>query len=288
MEDVTFSNVAPVMAVRDLDREGDVLAVELVRRGVVRVPGRYEVAADAWSAAMLIAEQAGRLDSVIADLKELAVVGEFIVPPRGVVQRDFQALHIDFGLPRVGADAVAVARFTALHCAADLTASGAATRMVPLAGLLGQRNWPDPDVLIDRLRAKSADDEAVEGVLARVVEALDQTRDLPAKDSDGFLCGMEFASLADERRYFARHGMSLESAEQEIVLEPGELLVFDNLVMAHGRRGQRQTNELHQLCVGFPSVEPADQAKLLEQVLMRLVGGAALGVVNRTPVASHS
>jgi hypothetical protein len=272
MEDVTFSNVAPVMAVRDLDREGDVLAAELVRRGVVRVPGRYEAPADAWSAAMQIAAQAGRLDSVI-DLQELAVVGEFTVPPRGVVQRDFQALHIDFGLPRVGADAVAVTRFTALHCAADLVASGAATRMVSLAGLLGQRSWPAPDVLIDRLRAKSADDEAVEGVLARVVEALDQTRDLPAKDSDGFLCGMEFASLDDERRYFAQHGMSLESAEQEIVLEPGELLVFDNLAMAHGRRGRRQTNELHQLCVGFPSVEPADQAELLEWMLTRLVGG---------------
>jgi NADH dehydrogenase FAD-containing subunit len=78
---------------------------------------------------------------------------------------------------------------------------------------------------------------------------------------------MEFASIEDERRYFARHGMRLEAAEEEVVLDRGELLVFDNLVIAHGRRGARHEMELHQLCIGFRSLDHADQAKLLERVL---------------------
>jgi hypothetical protein len=216
---------------------------------------------------MQIAAGARRLDPWCVDLPELEVVGEFTVPPRGTVQREFQALHIDFGLPRLGVQPVAVARFTALHRAADQLGSDTATRVVPLSRLLGQRTWPARAALTERLRCSSAGDDPVEGVLARVVEAVDQSIDLPAKDTDGFLCGMEFASIEDERRYFARHGMRLEAAEEEVVLDRGELLVFDNLVIAHGRRGARHEMELHQLCIGFRSLDHADQAKLLERVL---------------------
>jgi hypothetical protein len=135
---------------------------------------------------MQVALGAAREDPWCSGLPELEVVGEFTVPPPGTVQRDFQALHIDFGLPRVSPESVPVARFTALHRAADRGDSNAATRVVPLARLLRQRAWPDRTVLFDRLRCTRLDDAPVEGVRARVVEAVDQSADLPAKDTLGF------------------------------------------------------------------------------------------------------
>jgi hypothetical protein len=97
------------------------------------------------------------------------VVGEFTVPPPGFVQRDFQALHIDFGVPKL---------------------TGA-----------------------------------------------------PA-------------------------------AEEEIVLSGGELLLFDNLAVAHGRRGRRATGELHQLCVGFRSLGLPGQVTLLDRFLAAFAASA--------------
>ena len=188
------------------DEHRDVLAARLARDGLVRVPGRYECPAEAWRSAAVIAAGARRLDPWCVDLTDLEVVGEFTVPPPGAVQRDFQALHIDFGLPRLGVQPVAAARFTALHRSPDQPGSDAATRVVPLARLLGQRAWPARVVLMERFSCSSAGDDPVEGVLARIVESFDLSVDLPAKNAPGFLCGMEFASIEEERRYFARHG----------------------------------------------------------------------------------
>jgi hypothetical protein len=56
-------------------------------------------------------------------------------------------------------------------------------------------------------------------------------------------------------------------AEEEIVLSSGELLLLDNLATAHGRRGRRDTGELHQLCIGFGSLDLTGQAALLDRIL---------------------
>jgi len=182
-------------------------------------------------------------------------------------QRDFQALHIDYGVPRLAGPPVAVARFTALYLDGQRPGSGTATRVVPLRPLLGQRRWPARAVLAGRLCADAGDGTLVEGILARIIEAADQGRDLPDREADGFWCGMEFATLDEERHYFARHGMRLAAAEEEIVLSSGELLLFDNLAVAHGRRGRRDAGELHQLCIGFGSLDLTGQATLLDRIL---------------------
>ena len=88
-------------------------------------------------------------------------------------------------------------------------------------------------VISERFCRDAGDDALVEGILARIVESADQSRDLADPGRDGFLCGME----------------------------------FDNLVTAHGRRGRRGPGELHQLCVGFRSLGLAEQATLLDRVL---------------------
>jgi hypothetical protein len=250
--------------------EGEALAASaaaLAERGVARVPGRWPDQAAAWRTALRITERARGLDRLCAGLPGLEVVGEFTGPPPGAVQRDFQALHFDFGLPKLAGPPVAVSRFTALYLDGHRAGSGSATRIVPLRPLLSQRPWPARAVLAERLCRDADDGALVEGILARIIEAADQSRDLPDRHADGFLCGLEFSALAEERRYLARHGMHLAAAEEEVVLSSGELLLFDNLATAHGRRGRRHPGELHQLCIGFGSLDLTGQAMLLDRIL---------------------
>jgi hypothetical protein len=238
----------------------------LVRDGRLQVSGRFPTVEPAWDFALDLTSRALHLDPSYVDLPRLQVVGEFTVPPAGTVQRDFQALHLDFGLPRMGPEAVPVARFTALYREPGTATSAAATRIVPLRRLLGQRSWPQPEVVARRLSNTALDDSPVEGILARIVEAVDQTSELPAK-SDRLLCGMEFAALDEERDFFARHGVPLAEVEEEIVLSDGELLVFDNLAVAHGRRGLRTPGQLQQLCIGFDSLDREQQAAVMRPVI---------------------
>jgi hypothetical protein len=244
----------------------------LIADGAAQVAGRWPDHVAAWRAALRITSQARALDPLCAGLPALAVVGEFTLPPPGTVQRGFQALHIDYGIPRLAGPPVDIARFTALYLDPAKAGSGAATRIVPLRPLLTQRPWPAPGVIAQRLCGDAGPGRLVEGILARIIEAADHSTDLPAPGSDGFLCGMEFPTLAAERRYFARHGLPLKATEQQIVLSGGELLLFDNLAVAHGRRGQRSPGELHQLCIGFPALGLAGQRRLLHHILATFSG----------------
>lgn len=206
----------------------------------------------------------------------LSVIGEFILPPLdGVATRPFQTLHIDFGVPLRPVRDQDVARYTALfvpHCAAGVSA---VTRLVPLAALLGQRRWPDRATVLTNLMAYGEShgswddaDGYCEGSLARVVEAAAGAPQLPSvKSSPGFLCGMEFDDIAAELRFFECLGLDVEAVQVEVPLRPGDLLVFDNLTLAHGRRGSRRPGELHQRIYGHRSFSPAAQHALRDRFL---------------------
>jgi hypothetical protein len=206
----------------------------------------------------------------------LALIGDFLIPPAGgAVTRDFQTLHFDFGLPLDPGCPADIARYTALHIPARVRSGTALTRLVPLAPLLGGRTWPGRAELLARLRrygethgAWDGAEGYLEGSLARLVEAAAGSPSLPSVKADpGFLCGKEFDTLLQEQRFFARHGLPLAEVQVELALQPGELLVFDNLALAHGRRGVRQPGELRQLVFGERAAAPARQRHLREALL---------------------
>ena len=246
----------------------------LGRQGFVHLPGPYARPADAWRAARHVVEAAHPAGP------QLSVVGDFVIPPPdGPVARDFQALHLDFGLPLNPRRPIDIARFTALHVAEATPPTDAVTRLLPLRSLLRPGSVEREELLARLARYGEThgawDDDAgyTEGILARIVEAALGGAPVLAsvKTSAGFLCGTEFGSLADEVAFFAERGIRLDRLGAEVCLQPGELLVFDNLALAHGRRGHRSPGELHQRLFGYRSVPPADQAALRDRTLDELL-----------------
>ena len=206
----------------------------------------------------------------------LAVIGEFIVPPPdGEATREFQTLHFDFGLPLNPQCDQDVARYTALFVPRSAVGVTAVTRLVRLEALLAQRGWPDQESLLGNLMAygesHGAWDDAdgySEGSLARVVEAAAGAPRLPSvKSTAGFLCGMEFDTLAAELSFFKQLGLNVDAVEVEVPLRPGDMLVFDNLALAHGRRGSRRPGELHQRIYGHRLLPVAAQRALRDRFL---------------------
>jgi hypothetical protein len=169
-------------------------ALELLGRGFAHLRERHVSTAAAWGAAQEIFAAAGPSDGMARDMPALEVVGEFTVPPVGVRQRDFQVLHIDFGLPIGPREPVEVARFTALYIDAQHPPTSAVTRVVALRSLLSQRHWSDRSVLLARLRRYRGSGRIgarqVEGILARLVEAADDRPTLPAPDDPTYRCGL--------------------------------------------------------------------------------------------------
>jgi hypothetical protein len=245
-------------------------SADRLRAGFVHLLGPFRSVDVAWAAAAEVIESAD-------GNALLEVIGEFVLPPpEGPASRPFQTLHVDFGVPLIPSQSADVARFTALHVAANACLTQASTRLVAVAPLLAQRRWPDHDQLIDRFEAYGHthgawDDTAgyTEGSLARIIEAAvgDPPVLASVKTTPGFRCGLEFTGMAEELAFFAHRGVALGGVEQEVRLRPGELLIFDNQLVAHGRRGSRQPGELHQRVIGHRRAPPDRQRAIRDRFL---------------------
>jgi hypothetical protein len=244
--------------------------------GPTLVPGHFATPDDAW-------QRAGELVAVHDEMgAPIDVIGTFVVPPpEGPPSRDFQTLHIDFGVPVVPVAPVDIARLTALHVPASASVPLACTRFVPLRALLSGHAWPALEELVRRFVAYGDSHGArqpgtgyVEGSFARIIEAaLGQRPILPSVSADpDFLCGNEFATLAEETGFFAERGLPIDAVAVEICLQPGQLLLFDNLTVAHGRRGRRAPGELHQRVFGHRALDPTEQIKLRNRLLAAFTG----------------
>jgi hypothetical protein len=251
--------------------EGDVAALRT--SGFTVIDGAFTSAGDAFELARSVIGRCVGEDDVVP----LEVIGDFVLPPvSGRASRDFQTLHLDFGLPIDPEAECDVGLYTALYVADIGQRVAAQTRLVTLAGLLGQRTWPPREQLVARLiaygrthGARNDADGYVEGSLARIVEAAAGTPPtLPSVKLDpSFLCGLEFDSMSAELSFFRRLGLDIAAVETSVELAPGGLLVFDNLAVAHGRRGVRQPGELHQRVVGRRALSRMAQLEIRDRVL---------------------
>jgi hypothetical protein len=241
-------------------------------RGFAWIRNEFRDSAEAFEAARELIAACCTSDGSAAPV----LIGDFVLPPvDGPSTRGFQTLHFDFGLPLAPRFALDLARYTALQIPVGHGGTTALTRLVPLAGLLSQRHWPARPELLQRLSAygstHGAWDDArgyVEGSLARLVEAAAGAAALPSvKTEPGFMCGTEFGNLRAEIAFFERHALRLQSVEIEVGLRPGELLVFDNLSLAHGRRGARRPGELRQWVFGERGLDVVGQRAVREAVL---------------------
>jgi hypothetical protein len=252
----------------------------LAEHGYLHIRRRFAAPEDAWHLADSLISALSSPEAPHADVE---VVGQFVVPPPdGPPSRDFQTLHIDFGIPLVPAAPGDVARWTALHVPADRHGVTARTRLVPLAPLLANAPTPAP-ARAELLRRVAAYGEShgawdgtagyVEGSFGRVVEAAyGLTPALPSVRTEAdFQCGLLFATLDAETWFFAAHGLDIDEVVHEILIAPGEMLIFDNLAVAHGRRGRRRAGELHQRVYGFR------QSPVPEQIAVRDRWLAAIG-----------
>lgn len=245
---------------------------QLVYGAFAWIRGSLATADEAFEVARALLDARGAVDGMMS----LCLIGDFVLPPPdGEESRDFQTLHFDFGVPLDPKVEQDIGRYTALYIPNGLGRVSSTTRLVPLARLLRQRAWPSQTDLLARMVAYGKthgawNDEQgyVEGSLARVVEAAAGVPTLPSvKVEAGFLCGTEFNSFESELRFFERHSLRVEDVQIEIPLSPGELLVFDNLAVAHGRRGARKPGELHQWVFGESNSTVARQRELRDYVL---------------------
>jgi hypothetical protein len=249
---------------------------ELGEKGFVWVRERLLESADACRVARMLIDARCAADGAAT----LELVGDFVLPPPdGGDSRDFQTLHFDFGLPLDPRTPLDVGRFTALHIPSGFEGVSAVTRLVPLAPLLAQRAWPARAELIEQMVAYGATHGAwddgkgyVEGSLARLIEAGDGLPLLPSVKQRGFLCGTEFDSVRSEEQFLEARGLRVDAVQVDIALSPGELLVFDNLAVAHGRRGSRRPGELRQWVFGAKDVGLARQREIRDRVIVAFNG----------------
>lgn len=176
-----------------------------------------------------------------------------------------QALHFDMGMPFLPLENEKQAMVTliGLYQPIDSLPSKAKTRVLPLKGLL--KDWniseKEEEQLKDYLENHGDGPREYNSkrlqLFARFLDAVKGYQELKndgdksmakwfsdEKDSEGL------RSLEREYSFYQNHGLNLKNLEEQIQIEPGQMLIIDNTRVVHGRIGQRQRAELYQFMMG--------------------------------------
>lgn len=209
-----------------------------------------------------------------------------------VVESRFQVLHFDMGLPLAeGLEQLLVTHVGIYLPATTVHPVTARTRILELGGILTHLEL-DAATLGERLRdyAESHGDGWHDintrrlACFARVVDAAAGSR-LLSREIDKTV-GEWFSPGADvedakayeaELAFFEKFGIDLRHFERTILLEPGQLLILDNLRVVHGRVGQRRERELLNLMYGVERADAKDIA------LVRSYLSASMSFAGRMP-----
>ena len=202
---------------------------------------------------------------------------------KDAVETDHLSLHFEMGLPILPVDEKSrVHALICLHIPSSDQASNVATRLLPIDGLLAGKSEKDVDKkLAEYVQKHGAGWEKFNSgrllVAAQLLDALQEdgelgymrehriaewfNRDAKNNSQDG---------LAGETAFFEKHNVVLSNHERRITLKPGDLLIADNLRVAHGRAGRRPAEELVQYLFGVKDASKEEIAKIRSQVVSHL------------------
>jgi hypothetical protein len=275
---------------RVTDEGGIELSLELARNGYVVIGGVKNVEAAIQRGYSAIAHLGAR-----HELRHLGLHGVQLAKADRIpvcetfVRSDFQCLHFDYGLPVLPVPGGQIwYAFSLLWMPPSASGSGVRTRILKLCDLSPVLQKLTSSAAIERLRAytQAHGDGWLRpapvntGRIAALVRWLDGmlgTRyfsNLVEADSATFFENGEQLSadenLRRETEALSLFGVRLGDVEHNVVLQPGELLILDNTVLAHGRLGQRPPGEVWQLLFGLVGLEPARLHAILERAAKAL------------------
>jgi len=208
---------------------------------------------------------AGYRDMQLAKIDRIPVCDE-------IVHTGFQALHYDMGQPFLTDHPQTMYVLSALYRPFDLPPNPEGkTRLVILEKLLKQKPFSKnaEKKLIDYVREHG--DGWLEpnkhntqrlAIFARVLDAVSGLNELTEKIDTMIGQCFEYdistqgnQGLQAEYAFYAKAGYDLGSVEKQFALEPGQLLIFDNLRCVHGRVGKRHKEELYNYLFGFETAK---------------------------------
>jgi hypothetical protein len=214
-----------------------------------------------------------------------SLLQKMTIPGSDDTTRNFQCLHFDGGIPLLVNSPQDLVLFTALYLPKTGTPSSASTRFIDLDAITQQARWGTLPHLEDRLTTywknlgsswNWDDDRSYkESCFARIVDAFSGTEELtnfrktPQSEwSKASREGNEFGSIEDESAFFKRHGIEIEAVAKSIKLQPGQLILFDNTRMVHGRVGRRKKHEIFQMSYGLKNVSEDASREFATQFLL--------------------
>ncbi len=185
-------------------------------------------------------------------------------------ETDHLSLHFEMGLPLVPVeDSSRIFQLICLHIPSGSIASPVATRLLPITGLAKHTvHFVEQEIISYCHRSAASMGEFNSGRLlcaAQIFDALCGFNELgymsEHRISQWFNTdedGKARDGLKAEQQFFSRCGIDLAAQEQRFVLAPGDLLIVDNLRVAHGRHGKRPAEELTQYLYGVADAHPAE------------------------------
>lgn len=193
-----------------------------------------------------------------------------------LVKATFQALHYDMGQPIISDSTQTMYLIISLYCPKDVVFTKAKTRVARIKKLLSQKEWGGNKVLEKKLidYVKNYGDgwtypDAVNTMriscFARIIDAVsglnELTGDIDKTTGQWFQYEENIndeTGIKNEYEFYKKCGIDLRKAEEQIKLEPGQLLIIDNLRTVHGRIGKRKPQELYQFMYGIKNATPED------------------------------
>ncbi|MGE4232887.1 MAG: hypothetical protein AB7F43_06100 [Bacteriovoracia bacterium] len=191
------------------------------------------------------------------------------------------SLHFDMGLPLLGLENSAnIYVFTCLYFPYDQTPSPTKTRLFDLKGLFAERfdSKELEEAIYNYVRRYGDGWESFNSgrlaCLGRLIEAavsgnsllhMKEHRIAEWFNRDEF--GNLVRGMEKEEEFFSSNGISLSERETQVNLKPGDLLIIDNIRVAHGRIGKRSAEEIYQLMYGVENVARYEVEEIRKSVV---------------------